>query len=314
MVRALITGVAGFIGSTLGEKLVSLGHDVVGVDCFTDYYARSRKELNLAGLRKEARFSFVEADIVHADLAKLLDGIDVVFHQAAQAGVRASWGTTFESYVHHNVLGTQMLLEAVKRAKHVKRLVYASSSSIYGDTDDLPMREGSLPKPYSPYGVTKLAAENLCELYRHNFGVSTVSLRYFTVYGPRQRPDMAFNKFIRNLLAGEALAIFGSGQQTRDFTFIDDIVDANIASATESKASGIYNIGGGSRVTLMEVLTTLADVVGVKLELEHLPEQAGDVKHTEADTSRARSELGYSPKVGLREGLSREVDWLRREG
>jgi nucleoside-diphosphate-sugar epimerase len=313
-VRALITGVAGFIGSTLGEKLVSLGHDVVGVDCFTDYYARQRKEKNLTALRDEAQFSFVEADVVSTDLAKLLDGIDVVFHQAAQAGVRASWGTTFESYVHHNVLGTQLLLEAVKKAKHVKRVVYASSSSIYGDTDDLPMREHSLPKPYSPYGVTKLAAENLCELYRNNFGVSTVSLRYFTVYGPRQRPDMAFNKFIRNLLAGEALSIFGSGKQTRDFTYIDDIVDANIAAAIEPKASGIYNIGGGSRVTLMDVLTTLADVMGVKLSVENLPEQAGDVKHTEADTTRARAELGYAPKIGLREGLTREVDWLKRDG
>jgi nucleoside-diphosphate-sugar epimerase len=313
-VRALITGVAGFIGSTLGEKLVSLGHDVVGVDCFTDYYARQRKEKNLTTLRDEARFSFVEADIVNAELGKLLDGVDVVFHQAAQAGVRASWGSTFESYVHHNVLGTQMLLEAVKKARHVTRVVYASSSSIYGDTDDLPMREHSLPKPYSPYGVTKLAAENLCELYRNNFGVSTVSLRYFTVYGPRQRPDMAFNKFIRNLLAGEALSIFGSGKQTRDFTYVDDIVDANIAAAIEPKASGVYNIGGGSRVTLMEVLTTLSDVVGVKLRVENLPEQAGDVKHTEADTSRARAELGYAPKIGLREGLTREVDWLKREG
>ena len=242
--RALITGVAGFIGSTLGEKLTSLGHEVVGVDCFTDYYARQRKEKNLTALRDEPAFSLVEADIVRTDLAKLLDGVDAVFHQAAQAGVRASWGTTFESYVHHNVLGTQMLLEAVKKAKHVKRLVYASSSSIYGDTDDLPMREHSLPKPYSPYGVTKLAAENLCELYRNNFGVSTVSLRYFTVYGPRQRPDMAFNKFIRNLLADQPLSIFGSGKQTRDFTFVDDIVDANIAAAVEPKASGIYNIGG----------------------------------------------------------------------
>jgi nucleoside-diphosphate-sugar epimerase len=313
-VRALITGVAGFIGSTLGEKLVSLGHEVVGVDCFTDYYARQRKEKNLMALREQPAFSLVEADVVRTDLAKLLDGVDAVFHQAAQAGVRASWGTTFESYVHHNVLGTQMLLEAVKKAKHVKRLVYASSSSIYGDTDDLPMREHSLPKPYSPYGVTKLAAENLCELYRNNFGVSTVSLRYFTVYGPRQRPDMAFNKFIRNLLADQPLSIFGSGKQTRDFTFVDDIVDANIAAAIEPKANGIYNIGGGSRVTLMEVLTTLAEVVGVKLRVEHLPEQAGDVKHTEADTSRARAELGYAPKIGLREGLTREVEWLKRDG
>ena len=312
--RALITGVAGFIGSTLAERLVSLGHDVVGVDCFTDYYPRPLKEANLASLRESPRFRFVEADIVNTDLKALLDGAEVVFHQAAQAGVRASWGFTFESYVHHNVLGTQMLLEAIKQSSGVRRVVYASSSSIYGDTTDLPMRENSLPKPYSPYGVTKLAAENLCELYRNNFGVQAVSLRYFTVYGPRQRPDMGFNKFIRSMLAGSPLQIFGNGKQTRDFTFIDDIVDANLAAAEQGNASGIYNIGGGSRVTLMEVLETLSSIVGTPLSLEHLPEQAGDVRHTEADTSRARSDLGYAPKVGLREGLTREVEWLRSAG
>ncbi len=309
--RALITGVAGFIGSSLGDRLIARGDEVVGVDCFTDYYARELKEQNLAGLRQSPRFRLVEADLVTADLPALLDGVDVVFHQAAQAGVRASWGTTFESYTHHNVLGTQRLLEAVKQHGGIRRLVYASSSSVYGDTLDLPMRETSYPRPFSPYGVTKLAAEHLSELYRHNFGVSTVSLRYFTVYGPRQRPDMGFHRFINDLLAGKPLSIFGSGEQTRDFTFIDDIVEANLAAAALEGVEGVYNLGGGSRVTLLEVLRTLADVAGRPLELNHLPEQAGDVKHTEADTSRAREKLGYAPRVSLREGLTRQVAWQR---
>lgn len=308
--RCLVTGVAGFVGSHLAERLVALGHDVVGVDCFTDYYARSIKEGNLANLRASSRLTFIEADLVRMDLGAALDGVEVVYHQAAQAGVRASWGTTFESYTHHNVLATQRLLEAVRHAR-VRRFVYASSSSVYGDTTDLPMRETSLPRPFSPYGVTKLAAEHLCELYRKNFGVSTVSLRYFTVYGPRQRPDMGFNKFIRSMLRGEPVTVFGSGAQTRDFTFVDDIVSANIAAGDLEGVEGVYNIGGGSRVTLVDVLETMAELAGVKLEMNRIEEQAGDVQHTEADSSLARERLHYAPKVSLREGLAREIDWLR---
>jgi UDP-glucose 4-epimerase len=291
--------------------LLAQGREVVGIDCFTDYYARAIKEQNLAGARSHRGFSLVEADIVRVDFAKLLDGVDVVYHQAAQAGVRASWGQTFESYTHHNVLATQVLLEAAKRARTVKRVVYASSSSIYGDTDQLPMRETSLPRPFSPYGVTKLAAEHLCELYRSNFGVSTTSLRYFTVYGPRQRPDMGFHKFVKALLAREPIKVFGSGEQTRDFTYVSDIVDANLAAGEAEGVDGVFNIGGGSRVTLNGVLETLSELAGATLQIERIEEQAGDVKHTEADTSLARSMLGYTPKVSLREGLSRQVDWAR---
>lgn len=309
--KTLVTGVAGFVGSSLAERLVADGCDVVGIDCFTDYYPRPIKEANLAGLRAGPRFSFIEDDLKTADLPTLLDGVEVVYHQAAQAGVRASWGKTFESYVGHNVYATQRLLEAVKEKKTVKRFVYASSSSIYGETLDLPMRETSLPRPFSPYGVTKLAAEHLTELYRNNFGVSTVSLRYFTVYGPRQRPDMGFHKFIRAALAGKPLVVFGSGAQTRDFTFIDDIVQANVAAGTKPGAEGVYNIGGGSRVTLQEVLDTIGELVGAPLQLERIEEQAGDVHHTEADTSRAREKLDYAPKVSLREGLKRQIESLR---
>lgn len=287
------------------------GHDVVGIDCFTDYYGRRIKEQNLAALRGGKSFRFVEEDLVRVDTERLLDGVDVVYHQAAQAGVRASWGTTFESYTHHNVLGTQRLLEAVKASRSVGRVVYASSSSVYGQTTDLPMRETSFPRPFSPYGVTKLAAEHLCELYRHNFGVRTVSLRYFTVYGPRQRPDMGFHKFIMALLEGRPITVFGSGAQTRDFTFIDDIVDANIAAGERPDAAGVYNIGGGSRVSLDETLALLGEVAGIRPKLERIEEQAGDVLHTEADTTRARADLAYAPRVSLREGLTRHVEHLR---
>ena len=309
--RSLVTGAAGFVGSHLAERLVALGQHVVGVDCFTDYYARDLKERNLSALRASPRFRLVEGDLVTTDLASLLDGVSVVYHQAAQAGVRASWGTTFESYTHHNVLATQRLLEAVKDARHVRRFVYASSSSVYGMTTDLPMRETSLPRPFSPYGVTKLAAEHLVELYRQNFGVSTVSLRYFTVYGPRQRPDMGFHKFISALLRGEALTVFGSGAQTRDFTYIDDIVAANLAAGERDGVEGVYNVGGGSRVALNEVLETMAELAGVALQLNRIEDQPGDVQHTEADTTRARELLGYAPSVSLREGLSRHIASLR---
>ena len=307
--RCLVTGVAGFVGSTLAERLIALGHEVRGVDCFTDYYARSVKEANLTTLRAASGFELREEDLSVTDIGALLGGVEVVFHQAAQAGVRASWGATFESYTRHNILATQRLLEAVKGST-VRRVVYASSSSVYGDTLDLPMRETSRPRPFSPYGVTKLAAEHLAELYRHNFGVSTVSLRYFTVYGPRQRPDMGFHEFIACMLAGRPLPVFGDGGQTRDFTFIDDIVEANLLAMKES-AAGVYNIGGGSRVTLNEVLTTLAETVGVPLSIEHVGAQPGDVRHTEADTTLARDSLGYAPTISLREGLARQVAWMR---
>ncbi len=308
--RCLVTGVAGFVGSTLAERLVALGHDVLGVDCFTDYYPRSNKEANLVALRAGPRFGFEELDLATADLAPLVKGTDAIFHQAAQAGVRASWGTMFETYTSCNVLATQRLLEATKQAGTVERFVYASSSSVYGDTTDLPMRETSRPRPFSPYGVTKLAAEHLCELYRENFGVPTVSLRYFTVYGPRQRPDMGFHRFIARLLRGEPLPVYGDGEQTRDFTFVGDIVEANLQSLNEG-AKGVYNIGGGSRVTLNDVLATLGELTGRPLALDRQGKQPGDVRHTAADTSRAQAELSYQPKVSLREGLARQVEWMK---
>jgi nucleoside-diphosphate-sugar epimerase len=307
----LVTGVAGFIGSHLAERLVADGHTVLGVDCFTDYYPRPVKEANLSRLRDEPHFRFVEADLGVTDLAALVAGVDVVFHQAAQAGVRASWGDSFSIYTHNNVLATQRLLEAA-RDQPLRKFVYASSSSVYGETTDLPMRETSLPRPYSPYGVTKLAGEHLCELYRHNFGVPTVSLRYFTVYGPRQRPDMGFHRFIRAILAGQPVTLYDDGEQTRDFTFIADAVEANLLAGF-GDAVGVFNIGGGSRVTVNHVLHVLGEITRLPVLIDRRGRQHGDVRHTWADTTRAREELGFQPTVGLEDGLRAQVEWQVEE-
>ncbi|WP_437777709.1 NAD-dependent epimerase/dehydratase family protein [Sorangium sp. So ce1097] len=308
--RCLVTGVAGFIGSHLAERLIELGHEVLGVDRFADYYARELKEGNLARLRGEPRFSLSTVDLATADLRPLLAGREVVFHQAAQPGVRPSWGQSFEGYLRDNVLATQRLLEATRAYGKVRKLVYASSSSVYGDANDVPMHESSRTAPYSPYGVTKLAAEQLCELYRRNFGLPTISLRYFTVYGPRQRPDMAFHRFISAVLRGEAVRVHGDGEQTRDFTYVGDAVEANV-EAMAGAAVGVFNIGGGSRVSLNDALKLLGELVG-PVRVERGPPQAGDVRHTLADTAAARAALRYAPRVPLREGLAAQVAWQTR--
>jgi nucleoside-diphosphate-sugar epimerase len=309
-VKALVTGAAGFIGSTLAELLVDAGHDVTGVDCFLDYYPREAKQRNLESLRANPRFRLVEASLVDTDLAPLVDGVDWVFHQAAQAGVRSSWGDDFRIYSDNNVFATQRLLEAC-RATSLRKFVYASSSSIYGDSEDLPSRETSTPKPVSPYGVSKLAAEHLAWLYWKNYGLPTVSLRYFTVYGPRQRPDMAFHRFINSVMDDEPIVLYGDGEQSRDFTFVADIVEANVAAA-ESKAVGaVYNLGGGSRTTVNEVIATIGGLVGREPKVDRREVQKGDVKHTAADTSAARREIGFAPRVTLAEGLARQVQWQK---
>ena len=307
--KALVTGAAGFIGSTLAEQLVAQGADVVGIDCFTDYYPRAIKERNLAGLLKGPRFTFVESTIQNADLAALLKGRSHVFHLAAQAGVRKSWGRDFAVYTVNNVEATQILLEAVTRAS-IERLVYASSSSVYGDLVAMPMREDALPQPVSPYGVTKLAAEQLCYLYYTNFNVPAVSLRYFTVYGPRQRPDMGFHKFLRAAIRQESISLYGDGEQTRDFTFVHDAVGATIAAATKGVAGRVYNIGGGSRVSMNQVIDIIGRVSGRRLNVTRDEAQKGDMRHTYADTTLARQDLGFAPRVGLEEGLAAEFTWL----
>jgi UDP-glucose 4-epimerase len=308
-VKALVTGVAGFIGSTLAGRLLADGVDVVGIDCFADHYPRPIKERNLSSLTGSARFRFVESRIQDADLAALLAGRTHVFHLAAQAGVRKSWGRDFTIYTVNNIEATQMLLEASARCR-LERFVYASSSSVYGDLVAMPMREDALPQPVSPYGVTKLAAEQLCYLYFANYGVPTVSLRYFTVYGPRQRPDMAFHKFLRATMLGEAIGVYGDGEQTRDFTFVADAVAATIAAATRGVAGRVYNIGGGSRVSVNEVLEIIGRVAGRRPVVNVDPTQKGDMRHTFADTSLARADLGFSPAVGLEQGLAAEHQWL----
>lgn len=308
--RALVTGAAGFIGSTLSERLVADGADVVGLDCFTDYYPRPMKERNLDGLLKEPRFRFVESTIQTADLEGILAGCTHVFHLAAQAGVRKSWGGDFSVYTVNNIDATQVLLEAIAGAAHIERIVYASSSSVYGDLVAMPMREDALPQPVSPYGVTKLAAEQLCYLYYTNHRVPAVSLRYFTVYGPRQRPDMGFHKFLRAALRHEPMSLFGDGEQTRDFTYVHDAVGATIAAATRGVPGRVYNIGGGSRVSMNQVIQIIGRVAGRQLNIKRDEAQKGDMRHTYADTTLARQDLGFAPRVGLEEGLTAEFQWL----
>jgi len=310
--KCLVTGAAGFIGSHLAERLVELGHEVVGVDCFLDYYPRAVKERNLRALREHARFRADERDLCRADLEPLLAGVEWVFHQAAQAGVRASWGRDFEIYALHNVLATQRLLEA-SRDLGVRRFVYASSSSVYGDTTDLPMREQSLPRPISPYGVTKLAAEHLCWLYWKNYGLSTASLRYFTVYGPRQRPDMAMHRFLKGALTGSVITLYDDGEQTRDFTYVSDVVAANVAAAERAEGVEVFNIGGGSQVSINQVLATIEAIAGRPLHIQRDARQKGDVRHTAADCTRARERLGFRPAVPLAQGLRQEWEWIRGE-
>lgn len=306
--RCLVTGVAGFIGSTLAQKLISDGATVVGIDCFTPYYSKSIKEGNLSSLLTSPNFTFINDSLQKCDIASITKDVEWVFHQAAQAGVRSSWGNEFETYTSHNVLATQMLLEALKKVPTLKKVVYASSSSIYGDAESYPTSELLIPKPISPYGVSKLAGEHLMELYRSQFNIPTTSLRYFTVFGPRQRPDMAFHKFIRAGLKGEAITLYGDGEQERDFTFIDDAVDANILAA--QKGVGIYNIGGGTHATVNHVLNILEKMMGT-LNVDRHPKQVGDARKTSADTTKARKELGFAPKVDLTKGLERELEWLR---
>jgi UDP-glucose 4-epimerase len=308
-VNALVTGAAGFIGSQLAEALLARGGEVIGLDCFTDYYSRAIKEANLSTLRAYPRFRLVEAAIQRADVARLLEGVTHVFHLAAQAGVRKSWGQDFQVYSTNNIEATQALLEACL-GRPIERFVYASSSSVYGDETPIPMREDALPRPVSPYGVTKLAAEQLCHLYHANFGLPTVSLRYFTVYGPRQRPDMAFHRFLRAAAAGAPISLYGDGEQTRDFTFVADAVAVTMAAADRGRPGGVYNIGGGSRVSMNRVLEIVARCTGRRLEVRREPAQKGDMRDTYADTSRARADLGFVPSIQLEQGIAEQHRWL----
>jgi UDP-glucose 4-epimerase len=303
--KTLVTGCAGFIGSHLVDKLLEQGYKVIGIDCFTNYYPRDIKEANISNALKNNNFKLIEEDILNMDK---FPEVDYVFHEAAQAGVRASWGKSFEIYTRNNVEATQRLLEFYK-SKNLKKFVYASSSSVYGDAK-LPINEDSLLKPVSPYGVTKLAGENLCYLYWKNYGVPTVSLRYFTVYGPRQRPDMAIHKFVRAILSGDDITVFGDGTQTRDFTFVVDAVEANILAAESDSVGEVFNIGGGSRISVSELIEEIGNITGKKAKIKYVGKQKGDVRDTWADVSKAKEEFGWNSKVKVEGGLKSFRDWF----
>ena len=306
--KALVTGCAGFIGSHLVDKLLEQGYEVIGRDCFTDYYHREIKEKNIESALKNNNFKLIEEDIMNTDN---FPEVDYVFHLAAQAGVRASWGKSFEIYTKNNIEATQKLLEFYKGRK-IKKFVYASSSSVYGDAE-LPMRENSLLKPVSPYGVTKLAGENLCYLYWKNYNVPTVSLRYFTVYGPRQRPDMAIHKFVKAILNDEEITVFGDGTQTRDFTFADDVVEANILAGNSEIEGEVFNVGGGSRISVNKLIELLEKRTEKNAKIKYIEKQKGDVRDTLADTSKISNELNWKPKVKIEEGLKRFMEWYENK-
>lgn len=307
--RILVTGAAGFVGSHLCERLVADGHDVVGVDCFTDYYAREIKEANLERLFQDERFSLREIDLSRAPLDPILEGVEVVYHLAAQAGVRGSFGDSFETYVRNNIQATQRLLEAASR-RALDAFVYASSSSVYGNAADYPTREDAPLRPMSPYGVTKQATESIAGVYHRNHGVPVVGMRYFTAYGPRQRPDMAFHRFLRRALAGEPITILGDGCQLRDFTFVGDVVRATMSAAALGQRGSVYNIGCGEPVDLLTVIALLEELVERPVDVRFTPAATGDPRQTFADNSRAQRELEFEPTTSVADGLAAELDWM----
>ncbi len=309
--RVAVTGAAGFIGSHLCERLLADGHEVVAIDSFSDYYDRRLKERNLERARTHHNFTLHETDLVDGDLRRLLDGSRVVFHLAGQPAVRPSWGHHFDRYLRDNVLATQRVLEALREIG-VDRLVFACSSSVYGNAEVFPTKENALPRPLSPYGMTKLAAEHLTFVYSRNFDIPAVSLRYFTVYGPRQRPDMAFSRFMQALVDDEEIEVYGDGEQTREFTYVSDAVDGTVKAASADVEGLVINLGGGSRVTVNRVLDTLDDISRIKARRRYLPAAPGDPRHTGASINLARERLGWEPRVSLREGLSRQWEWFQQ--
>jgi nucleoside-diphosphate-sugar epimerase len=308
--NCLVTGAAGFIGSHLSQRLLKQGFSVCGVDSFTDYYPRWIKEKNLSAVRSEKNFVFLEEDINSINLNKLLKKVDCVFHLAAQAGVRTSWGHSFSEYIRNNIEATQRLLEESKELP-LQKFINASSSSVYGFCPELPMSEASPLHPYSPYGVTKLAAENLCYLYFKNYGVPAVSLRFFTVYGPGQRPDMAFHKFFKSTSENKPITVYGSGKQTRDFTYITDIVAAIFACIEQGQTGETYNLGGGNRIELADLFPLFEEICEKKISIQWEEKQKGDVPHTLADIQKAQKDFGYNPQTHIDEGLREEWRWIK---
>ncbi|MFC2167153.1 NAD-dependent epimerase/dehydratase family protein, partial [Acidobacteriota bacterium] len=311
IMNCLVTGVAGFIGSHLCQRLLKEGFSVIGIDSFNDYYSRWIKDKNILPIKNHGQFQLISDNLNNIELRSLLKDVDYIFHIAAQAGVRPSWGKNFSVYTENNISATQKLLEAAKDS-NIKKLIYASSSSVYGLCPELPMSESSPLLPFSPYGVTKLAAENLCQLYFKNFNVPSVSLRYFTVYGPGQRPDMAFHIFLKSIHENKPIPLYGDGKQTRDFTYIDDIIDANVLSMDKGKAGEIYNVGGGNQREMNAIFPVLENITGKKVLIQHFDQQRGDVFHTYADIDKAKKDLEFSPKIPLEEGLNHEWEWIQK--
>lgn len=309
--HAFVTGAAGFIGSHLVEALLDQGWTVQGLDSLSPFNGEERKRENLARLEARDGFECEVADLREAALDPLLEGSDAVFHLAALPGVRTSWGEAFRDYTSINVEATARLLEACVR-EEISRVVYASSSSVYGNAQRFPAHEDDPTAPISPYGVTKLAGEHLARLFATNFDLFTVSLRFFTVYGPRQRPDMAFQRFVEGVLTGEERTIFGDGGQTRDFTYVSDAVQSLVGALDAPRAGAVYNVGGGSRTTLSRVIEIIESHAGKKGVWTHAASEAGDPRHTGADTSKARDEIGYAPRVPLEDGLLEQVQWMER--
>lgn len=303
-----VTGCAGFIGSHLSEALVEAGHEVVGIDAFTDYYARDAKNANVADLRSHSAFSLVEADLAEARLDSVLEGVDAVYHLAAQPGVRGSWGASFPIYVHDNVVATQRVLEYAAAAG--VRVVLASSSSVYGDAEGFPTREDARPLPISPYGVTKLSCEYLATAYERNYELEWIGMRYFTVYGPRQRPDMAFQRILAALVNGTTFTLNGTGEQSRDFTYVADAVSATVDAMEHGVSGSVYNVGGGTETSLRSVIETCEDLSGRQLEITRTVGAAGDVRRTAADTTRIRRDVGWEPRTTLVDGLACQLDAL----
>lgn len=304
--RALVTGCAGFIGSNLVDYLLEKDFEVIGIDNFTNYYSRNLKESNITDAKDQSNFTFLEKDLL--EMNKFPKKIDYVFHLAAQAGVRASWGEKFHIYTKNNIEATQRLLEFYKDVE-IKKFVYSSSSSVYGDVQ-LPMNEKSILKPVSPYGVSKLAGEHLSYLYWKNYGVPTVSLRYFTVYGPRQRPDMAINKFTQAIINNNEISIYGNGEQTRDFTYVEDVLKANMKAAENYCTGEIYNIGGGNTISIIDLIKILEGIINKKATIKKRESEKGDVKDTLADVEKAQKDLKWTPKVRIENGLSKYVKWI----
>jgi nucleoside-diphosphate-sugar epimerase len=307
--RCLVTGAAGFIGSHLSERLVKDGHEVIGLDTFHAYYARERKERNLAELLRQPSFRLVEADLRTADLAPILDGVEAIYHEAAMPGLLQSWDW-FEEYMTCNVLATQRLLEAAREVSP-RVFVQASTSSVYGRSSSC--AEDAHPQPISPYGATKLCAENLGFAYRESFGVPVVAVRYFSVYGPRQRPDMGYTIFVDKVLRGESITIFGDGEQTRGNTYVTDIVDATVRAGTLGEPGEVYNIGGGESRSANWIVATIQRLAGREVDVVHGPARPGEQRDALADTSKARGELSWTPQVSLEDGLREQIAYQRGE-